>query len=374
MTDSVPPQQTSSAPVGCYETIPPSVLQGLLGTHANWLPLGESSVGGPQVEPAMSGKPPEHNREPIMRAASASPQEASRIPVPIAPKGLQQSVDTQLGLHPVAVSSVRGPQVTSGMEQSTARASGVAPPKKKKEPGALTGKSVVVLKPCDVVERDGTVFMPNTIEMAQLKKAEKGQFKTNVQISSMMTEMDIKKIVVETFPFLKCQSNRLYCAGAKDNRTRLDFCGERRIWNGRFIKQKIKGNSALYIYAEEDSTVARQIEASGIDNQSLSASSESNKSIKQPAACSNTRAHLGSVRTVAETATVTVTTPLVRLISSPSVAIVNQRTQNAIPMSSVCATQIPTHSGEQSSLRCSDEGYEHPSKKRKTAQNVSKHS
>ena len=96
-------------------------------------------------------------------------------------------------------------QVTSGVEQSTARASGVAPPKKKKEPGALTGKSVVVLKPCDVVERDGTVFMPNTIEMAQLKKAEKGQFKTNVQISSMMTEMDIKKIVVETFPFLKCQ-------------------------------------------------------------------------------------------------------------------------------------------------------------------------
>ena len=35
----------------------------------------------------MSGKPPEHNREPIMRATSASPQEASRIPVPIAPKG-----------------------------------------------------------------------------------------------------------------------------------------------------------------------------------------------------------------------------------------------------------------------------------------------
>ncbi|KAM7433100.1 hypothetical protein ABFA07_016615 [Porites harrisoni] len=187
----------------------------------------------------------------------------------------------------------------------------------------------------------------------------------------MMTEMDIKKILVETFPFLKCQSNRLYCAGAKDNRTRLNFYGERRIWNGRFIKQKIKGNSALYIYAEEDSTVVRQIEASGIDNQSLSASSESNKSIKQPAACPNTGAHLGSVRTVAETATVT---PLVRLISSPSLAIVSQRIQNAIPMSSVCATQIPTHSGEQSSLRCSDEGYEHPSKKRKTAQNVSKHS
>lgn len=91
------------------------------------------------------------------------------------------------------------------MEQSRARASGAAPPKKKKEPGALTGKSVVVLKPSDVIVRDGTVFMPNTIEMAQLKKAEKGQFKTNVQISSKMTETDIKKILVETFPFLKYQ-------------------------------------------------------------------------------------------------------------------------------------------------------------------------
>ena len=93
-------------------------------------------------------------------------------------------------------------QVTS-MEQSRARASGVAPPKKKKEPGALTGKSVVVLKPCDVIERDGTVFMPNTIGMAQLKKAEKGQLKTNVQISSKMTETDIKKTLIETFPFLR---------------------------------------------------------------------------------------------------------------------------------------------------------------------------
>lgn len=95
-------------------------------------------------------------------------------------------------------------QVTSGMEQSTAGASVVASAKKKREPGALTGKSVVVLKPCDVEERDGRVLMPTTIEMARLKKAEKGQFKTNVQISSLMTEMDIQNILVETFPFLKC--------------------------------------------------------------------------------------------------------------------------------------------------------------------------
>ena len=36
-----------------------------------------------------------------------------------------------------------------------------------------------------------------------------------------------------------------------DNRTRLEFHGERRIWDGRQIKQKIKGNSALYIYTDE---------------------------------------------------------------------------------------------------------------------------
>lgn len=63
----------------------------------------------------------------------------------------------------------------------------------------------MVLKSCDVAERKGRVRMPNTIEMAQIKKKERGQFKTNVQFSSKMTESDIKRILVETFPFLKCQ-------------------------------------------------------------------------------------------------------------------------------------------------------------------------
>ena len=44
---------------------------------------------------------------------------------------------------------------------------------------------------------------------------------------------------------------RFYCASAVDNRTRLNFHGERRIWDGGLIKQKIKGNSALYIYTDE---------------------------------------------------------------------------------------------------------------------------
>lgn len=49
----------------------------------------------------------------------------------------------------------------------------------------------------------------------------------------------------------KLHNSRFYCASAADNRTRLDFHGEPRIWNGRFMKQTIKGNSALYVFVDE---------------------------------------------------------------------------------------------------------------------------
>ena len=74
--------------------------------------------------------------------------------------------------------------------------------RKKKDSGAPAGKSVVVLKSCDVTMRNDSVFMPNTIEMAQLKKKEKGQFLTNVQISSKMTQQDIKELLISLFPYL----------------------------------------------------------------------------------------------------------------------------------------------------------------------------
>jgi len=44
---------------------------------------------------------------------------------------------------------------------------------------------------------------------------------------------------------------RFCCAAASDNRTRLEFHGERGIWDGRSIRRKIKGNSALYILIEK---------------------------------------------------------------------------------------------------------------------------
>ena len=41
-----------------------------------------------------------------------------------------------------------------------------------------------------------------------------------------------------------------YCASAVDNRTRLEFHGERRVWDGQFMKKTLQGNSALYIFTE----------------------------------------------------------------------------------------------------------------------------
>ena len=77
--------------------------------------------------------------------------------------------------------------------------------RKKKDSGAPVGKSVVVLKSSNVTIRDDFVFMPNTIEMAQLKKKEKGQFLTNVQISSEMTQQDIRELLISLFPYLRDQ-------------------------------------------------------------------------------------------------------------------------------------------------------------------------
>ena len=54
-------------------------------------------------------------------------------------------------------------------------------------------KNVMVLFSCDVRKRDGKVYMPNTIEMARLKRPERGQFKTNIEFIKTMTEMDVKE-------------------------------------------------------------------------------------------------------------------------------------------------------------------------------------
>ena len=74
---------------------------------------------------------------------------------------------------------------------------------KRMKSGSVTGKSVVVLRHSDVTIGLSSVLMPNTIEMAQLKKPLKGQFKRNVEFSSEMSELDVKRALTENFPILK---------------------------------------------------------------------------------------------------------------------------------------------------------------------------
>ena len=77
--------------------------------------------------------------------------------------------------------------------------------RKKRDSGAPAGKSVVVLKSSYVTVRNDSVFLPNTIEMAKLKKKEKRQFLTNVQITSKMSQQDVRELLISLFPYLEDQ-------------------------------------------------------------------------------------------------------------------------------------------------------------------------
>ncbi|KAL9959537.1 hypothetical protein ACROYT_G032867 [Oculina patagonica] len=64
------------------------------------------------------------------------------------------------------------------------------PKRHKGDPDTTKGKNVVVLLDSNVKKNGQVVFMPITIEMAQLKKPGKGQFKTNIKFTSEMTVME----------------------------------------------------------------------------------------------------------------------------------------------------------------------------------------
>ena len=75
-------------------------------------------------------------------------------------------------------------------------------PNAKRHRGDPNAKSVVVLFDSDVTVREnGEVFMPNTIEMAQLKKPGKGQF-AKISFTSEMSEEDVHKALCFNFPIL----------------------------------------------------------------------------------------------------------------------------------------------------------------------------
>ena len=64
----------------------------------------------------------------------------------------------------------------------------------KKEARTSTEKTVVVLESKDIQNKDDTVFMANTIEVAKFNK---------VKISSKMSQTDITEMLTDLFPYLK---------------------------------------------------------------------------------------------------------------------------------------------------------------------------
>lgn len=75
-------------------------------------------------------------------------------------------------------------------------------PNAKRHRGDPNTKSVVVLFDSDVkVRENGKVCMPNTIDMAQLKKPGKGQF-AKISFTPEMTEEDVHKKLCFNFPIL----------------------------------------------------------------------------------------------------------------------------------------------------------------------------
>ena len=64
-------------------------------------------------------------------------------------------------------------------------------------------KNVVVLLGRDVRRKGDKVFMPNTIEMAQLKKPERGQFKKRIKFTRTMTEKDVEEELRRHFSIIR---------------------------------------------------------------------------------------------------------------------------------------------------------------------------
>ena len=70
---------------------------------------------------------------------------------------------------------------------------------KKSQNGFYT-KRVVLLKNSDCQRSGGRVYMPTTIDMAKIKKPNTGQYKTNVQFSTGMSEEMVRQKLQEAFP------------------------------------------------------------------------------------------------------------------------------------------------------------------------------
>lgn len=69
-------------------------------------------------------------------------------------------------------------------------------------------RTVILLKNDNYRRRNGQVYIPNTIEMAQIKKPIRGQYKKNVQFSKNMDEDMVKHQLQEAFPTFDLKNGR----------------------------------------------------------------------------------------------------------------------------------------------------------------------
>lgn len=119
----------------------------------------------------------------------------------------------------------------------------------KKHKGSRT---VILLKNDDYRRQNGKVYLPTTIEMAQIKKPNRGQYKKNVQFSKNMDEDMVKYLLQEVFPTFDLKNGRFSCAAVSKDSNAFQFHGTPRVWDGKTIKRLITGNSVLYIVMEGD--------------------------------------------------------------------------------------------------------------------------
>lgn len=62
------------------------------------------------------------------------------------------------------------------------------------------GKNVILLKSEDCQRSNGSVLIPNTIEMARIRRPYTGQYRPNVQFSTNMSEQVVKQTLQNSFP------------------------------------------------------------------------------------------------------------------------------------------------------------------------------
>ena len=66
-------------------------------------------------------------------------------------------------------------------------------------------RNVTVLLATDVNKQNDQLFMPNTIEMTQIKKKDKGQYVSGIKFFDYMSEEDVNERILSHFPNLENQ-------------------------------------------------------------------------------------------------------------------------------------------------------------------------